>query len=79
MSGDKDRTAQFYLRAEIVEADHARQGLPSGDVLRAKSSTAASILLRVGSSALASPATRICANGAPLAARTRGEPFSSEL
>ena len=57
MSGDKGRVAKFYLRAEIVEADQARHGLPSGDVLRAKSSTTASILLRVGSSALASPAT----------------------
>src|SRR5262245_17917382 len=41
----------------MAEADHGRRGLPSRDVLRAKSSTVASIIIRVGSSALVSPAT----------------------
>jgi len=46
-----------YLLPEITEADHGRRGLPSGDVLRARSSTVASIFLQVGSSAFARPAT----------------------
>jgi len=46
-----------YLLAEMVEADHASRGWPSGDVFRAKSSTVVSIFFRVGSSALVSPAT----------------------
>src|SRR5262245_3680621 len=48
-----------YLLAEMVEADHASRGSPSGDVFRAKSSTVVSISLRVGSFALASPATTV--------------------
>src|SRR5262249_12587294 len=46
-----------YLLPEMAEADHGRRGLPSGDVLRAKSRTVISIILRVGSSALVSAAT----------------------
>src|SRR5262245_505213 len=48
-----------YLLAEMVEADHASRGFPSGDVFRAKSSTVVSNFFRVGSSALVSPATTV--------------------
>jgi hypothetical protein len=40
------------LLAEMIEADHASRGLPSGDVFCAKSRTVVSIFLRVGSSLL---------------------------
>ena len=48
-----------YLLAEMIEADHASRGLPSGHVFRAKSSTVVWIFFRVGSSALARPATTV--------------------
>ena len=51
-----------YLLAEMVEADHASRGFPSGDVFRARSSTVISIFFRVGSSALVSPATTVGEN-----------------
>ena len=47
----------FYLLPVTTLADHGSRGLPSGDVLRAKSSTVASIFFWVGPSAFASPAT----------------------
>jgi hypothetical protein len=55
----REMGVRSYLLAEMVEADHASRGLPSWDVFRAKSSTVVSILLRVGSSALVSPATTV--------------------